>query len=64
MRSDGIADRLRTQAARRQATVAPITLDGTTLTIRETNRDKRYRRAYTLSVYSGTARELPETGEP
>jgi PAS domain-containing protein len=57
-----LVDGLSAGITRRQATVAPITLDGTTLTIRETNRDKRYHRAFTLSVYSGASRELPDAG--
>ena len=55
-----LVDGLSAGITRRQATVAPITLDGTTLTIRETNRDRRYDRAYTLSVYSGISHELSD----
>jgi PAS domain-containing protein len=58
-----LVDGLSAGITRRQATVAPITLDGTTLTIRETNRDKRYDRTFTLSVYSGAAHDLPDTGK-
>jgi PAS domain-containing protein len=53
-----LIDGLSAGITRRKAKVAPITRDGTTLTIREDNDDLRYRRAYTLSIYTGEERPL------
>lgn len=58
-----LVDGLSAGVTRRGATLAPLTVDGTTLTIRESNRDTRYRRAYTLSVYSGASHDLPDDGD-
>jgi PAS domain S-box-containing protein len=54
-----IVDGLSAGITRRNATIAPLTRDGTTLTIRENNADHRYHRAYTVSVYTGDERPLP-----
>lgn len=48
-----LIDGLSAGITRREATVAPIALNGTLLTIEERNVDQRYHRAYTLSIYSG-----------
>ncbi|PSR23690.1 MAG: hypothetical protein C7B45_02595 [Sulfobacillus acidophilus] len=54
-----LIDGLSAGITRRQAKIAPITRDGTILTIREDNDDLRYRRAYTISIYTGEEHSLP-----
>lgn len=54
-----LVDGLSAGLTRRTATIAPITRDGSTLTIRESNTDDRYRRAYTLAIYTGEEQSLP-----
>ena len=48
-----LVDGLSAGITRRLARVAPITLTGTVLTIREINPDARYDRSYQLPIYSG-----------
>lgn len=53
-----VVDGLSAGMTRRAAQWAPITLEGTVLTIQESNTDPRYHRAYQLSIYSGEERSL------
>ncbi len=48
-----LIDGLSAGITRREAEIAPMTLDGTVLTIREHSRDARYNRAYRVSIYTG-----------
>lgn len=54
-----VVDGLSAGITRRQAQIAPLILQGTTLTIREANPDGRYHRAYRVSLYSGQEEALP-----
>ena len=48
-----LIDGLSAGITRREAKVAPMTLEGAVLTIWEHNRDTRYHRAYRVSIYTG-----------
>lgn len=53
-----LVDGLSAGMTRRQATIAPLRLYGSTLEIQETNIDARYHRHYTLSIYTGEEQDL------